>query len=119
MQRELFTEGKNSYYRNFKGNWYKVYGIGKHTETGEVLVQYCSFYNGCMEFHNRPIEMFLSLTDSVKYPEAEQKFRFMNISELTTQFGTTQAEKYTNKGFYQCFKGFNGFIMGQLGTVFI
>lgn len=30
----------NSWYRHFKGTTYYVYGAGKNTETGEVLVSY-------------------------------------------------------------------------------
>ena len=55
-----------------------------HTETAEHLIVYKSLYDG----HNvsygqifaRPLEMFLSEVDHVKYPNIKQKYRFETIS---------------------------------------
>ena len=35
----------NSVYRHYKGNYYKVVGIAKHTETLEDLVVYLGLYD--------------------------------------------------------------------------
>lgn len=53
--------------RHFKGKEYLVLGISEHTETGETLVIYKALYD---EYRNyaRPIKMFLSKMDRIKYP---------------------------------------------------
>ncbi len=54
---------------------YEIIGIAEHTETREKLVIYRALYGGC-GIYARPADMFLSETDRVKYPQAEQRFRF-------------------------------------------
>lgn len=62
--------------RHFKGGIYLVLYTAKHTETGENLVVYVSLND-----HNkgqcfaRPLDMFLSKVDKVKYPNATQEYR--------------------------------------------
>ena len=69
-------------WRHFKGARYFVITVAEHSETGEKLVVYrCMDNNGKTNhkdgIYARPLEMFMSKTDLSKYPEAEQKFRFV------------------------------------------
>ena len=44
-------------YRHYKGNLYQVYGVAKHSETGEQLVVYVPLY-GEGGYWVRPLDMF-------------------------------------------------------------
>lgn len=66
-------------YRHFKGNIYKVIGVGVHSETAELMVIYRSINRA--GFWIRPLEMFLSEVDHEKYPNVTQKLRFEPIEE--------------------------------------
>lgn len=59
-------------WRHFKGNEVKIVGIAQHTEWNTLSVVYT--YNG--KLFNRPLDMFMSEVDQVKYPNAKQKYRF-------------------------------------------
>lgn len=66
---------KYGIYRHFKGKFYLVLDIVKHSETKEELVLYRALY-GEKELWVRPISMFTSLVDRYKYPNVKQKYRF-------------------------------------------
>lgn len=98
MYRELYT----GYYKHFKGinndgceMVYYVHDICEDTETGEIKVFYQAMY-GDMKRYVREISMFLSLTDTKKYPRATQKYRFekMNKKEI-------KGWKQRNKEFFK------------------
>lgn len=59
---------------------YEVIGYGKHTETGEEYVVYKTLYSlrdvRMGEIYIRPKDMFESLVDVKKYPNAKQLYRF-------------------------------------------
>lgn len=63
-----------SIYRHFKGSFYRVISIAKHSETGESLVVYKPLLGYIT--YVRPLSMFMSKVDSSKYPESIQRLRF-------------------------------------------
>ncbi len=65
----------NRIYRHFKGDYYLLVDVAKHSETGEDYVVYRKLYDeGGLWI--RPMDMFLEEVDHDKYPEVEQKYRF-------------------------------------------
>ena len=64
---------------------YAILGYGKHTETHEELVVYAALYSmgdvHVNDIYIRPKEMFESLVDKEKYPEARQYYRFEKIPD--------------------------------------
>lgn len=62
-------------YRHFKGDYYLVEDIAFDSETQKEMVVYRKLYDDC-SLWVRPVEMFLSEVDHIKYPKVEQKYRF-------------------------------------------
>ena len=70
--REIKT---NRIYKHFKGDNYLVVDVATHSETKEKYVVYRRLY-GDGSLWIRPLDMFLSEVDHVKYPNVLQKYRF-------------------------------------------
>ncbi len=62
-------------YKHFKGDYYFVEDVAKHSETDEDYVVYRKLYGDC-GLWIRPAKMFLEEVDHEKYPEVKQKYRF-------------------------------------------
>lgn len=76
----------NGVYKHFKGDYYLVLDIATHSETKEKYVVYRGLY-GNSELYIRPLEMFMSKVDKIKYPKVEQEYRFQlqDISSVNTK----------------------------------
>jgi hypothetical protein len=64
--------------RHFKGNEYLIIDFAQHTETNEVLVVYKALYGECKGYA-RPIDIFASEVDTIKYPDVKVKWRMTLI----------------------------------------
>ena len=62
-------------YRHFKGDYYLLEDVARHSEDGEEYVIYRKLY-GDGSLWIRPKEMFLEAVDREKYPDCPQKYRF-------------------------------------------
>ena len=62
-------------YRHFKGDYYLLEDVARHSEDNTEYVIYRKLY-GDGSLWIRPKEMFLEPVDREKYPDCEQEYRF-------------------------------------------
>lgn len=72
-QRELPKKGE--IWRHFKNHRYEIITVARHTETRELYVVYKALYDDYSDYL-RPLDMFMSRVDSLKYPDVQQTWRF-------------------------------------------
>ncbi|MEG6616817.1 DUF1653 domain-containing protein [Peptococcaceae bacterium 1198_IL3148] len=65
----------NRVHRHFKGKYYYVFALAKHTETEELMVVYQALY-GSHQIFVRPYNMFIEEVPEGKENPTGQRYRF-------------------------------------------
>lgn len=68
-------------YRHFKGNFYQIVTLAKHSESGGTMVVYRALYGSC-QVYVRELSEFMSETDKKKYPDCTQRYRFEKAARI-------------------------------------
>lgn len=74
----------NQVYRHFKGDMYRIITIASHTETGERMVVYTRDDIEDIAYA-RPLSMFMSEVDKVKYPYVKERYRFTLVGDSSDE----------------------------------
>jgi len=96
-------------YKHFKGNLYQIITIAEDSEDGRAMVVYQALY-GAFKVYVRPLEMFISKVDKVKYPDVVQEYRFEMVQ-------MADAHQEQNKDLSKTNTGPEGFVREFVETV--
>lgn len=88
MEREL--PKPKQIWKHFKNEYYKIICVGHHSETKEKMVVYAKISKHGYEITKkayivadepciRPLDMFMSEVDHIKYPDVKQQYRFERV----------------------------------------
>lgn len=83
-------------YRHFKGNMYQIMGIARDSENEEAMVVYQALY-GDYAWYVRPLSMFMSEVDVVKYPNCTQRYRFEKVECGSLETAVENKEENVNQ----------------------
>lgn len=91
-------------YRHFRGKYYQVLAIAKHTETNEKLVIYRALYEP-QKVYARSLEMFMSEINRKLYPDIKKRYRFELVTgdDKKPEIKTRVTEQQITQALYEDF----------------